>query len=52
MACSKYTSGYFFAAAAIASMNPNDVAKMILLPSRTSASITWAVCGPSGTFSL
>ena len=31
---------------------PNDVAKMILLPSRTRLSITCATCGPSGTFSL
>ena len=29
-----------------------DGNKIILLPSRTSESITWAVGGPSGTFSL
>ena len=52
VAISNFTSGCFFAAAAIAVWKPNEVAKMILLPSRIRLSITCATCGPSGTFSL
>ena len=52
VAISKKTSGCFFASAIIAGWKPNEVAKMILLPSRIRLSITCATCGPSGTFSL
>ena len=52
VAISNFTSGYFAAAAFIAFWKPKEVAKMILLPSRTRLSITCDVCGPSGTFSL
>src|SRR3954453_6952814 len=52
VAISNFTSGGFCAASYIAFWKPNDVAKMILLPSRIRLSITCAVCGPSGTFSL
>ena len=42
VAISNFTSGCFFAAATIAGWNPNEVAKMILFPSRMRLSMTCA----------
>jgi hypothetical protein len=42
VAISNFTSGCFLAAEIIAGWKPNDVAKMILFPSRISCSITCA----------
>ena len=42
VAISNFTSGCFFAAATIAFWKPNEVAKMILFPSRMRLSMTCA----------
>ena len=52
VACSNLMSGCVFAAATIASWNPNEVEKMMSAPWLIRALIAEAVCGPSGTFSL